>query len=392
MATATPAKKKPLEHLRRFAPGILILILACLLFYVIVWWKIREPKELETYSVDEPSSPSFTGNSNQLSSTIIVPTLDTAFPANRSAIWAASSNLAWKELHQLAGGDVVIDGLPELSGELNRGVLLKPEMEKDHFFAAAGLKSKGIYEEVNKVLAKRFPSFQIPPPPESPTDSILAFACFKIAMKYQLAFLNDEEPMVFRDSQGNKTKVKSFGIRKKEARYDTMRNQVGTFFHDGKGHYAIDISTGMKPYQVILASIERGSTLKETLENFDKTKSAIKQDLSFGNDSILSVPNMEWTIDHSYTQLIGEVASGPKLPDAIQFSEALQRIEFRMDRTGVSVSSSMRFEASILNGDEVHRTGHYIFDQPYVIIIRRRNVSDPIFVMWVDNAEMLKKW
>ncbi len=392
MISATPPPKKPLQHLRRYASLMLILILASLLFYLIVSWKTRDPKEVETYSLDEPSSPSFVGDSDQLKTTIIVPTLETAFPANRSAIWAATTNLAWKELHQLAGGDIVINGLPELSGELNRGIHLKPEMDQEHYYAAAGLKSRGIYEEVRQVLAKRFPSIKIPTPAESPLDSILAFACFKIAMKYQYAFLNDEEAMVFRDSVGGKTRVKSFGIRKMEARYDTMRSQVGTFFHDGKGHYAIDISTGMSPYQVILACIERGPTLKETLENFDKTKSSIKQDLAFGSDSILSVPNMEWAIDHRYQQLIGKVAYGPKLPNLIEFSEALQHVEFRMDRTGVSVSSSMMDVASILNGDEVHRTGHYIFDQPYVIIVRRRNVSDPIFVMWVDNAELLKKW
>lgn len=370
---------------------MIAVLVACLGINYWLTKDVIDEDEVEVVT-EEPSSPSFTGSSKQLSSTSILPTLDAAIPPNHSAIWAATSNLAWSELHQLAGGDVIIDGQPELSKDLNSSIRLNPSIEKEHYYAVAGLKSKGIYNQVKKELNERFPSMQVPAPPDSPLDGILAFACFKIVMKYQFAFLNDEEAMTFRDSKGNKTKVKSFGIRKMDSRYDRMRNQIGTFFHDGQGHYAIDISTGMTPYQVILASVDRGPSLQATLENFDKSCRSIKQNLSFGSDSILSVPNMEWTITHEYDQLIGKVATGPKLPAAIKFTESVQQIDFRMDRTGVTVSSSMRHGVSILNGDEVHRTGHYIFDKPYLILVRKRNVSDPIFVMWVDNAELLKRW
>ncbi len=387
MSNPTP---QPKPTRLRYQHWLLFLILACVLFNVIVWYQTREPEEEK--EVDEPSLPSFVGSSEKLTSTVIVPTLTTPLPDKRSIIWAATSNLAWKELHQLAGGDVSLDGLPDLSRQLNQGVNIKPDMEKADYYAAAGLKSQGIYDVVKRELAARFPGIAAPTPPDSSLDGILAYACFKIAMKYQIAFLNDEEPMVFRDGSGKKTKVKSFGIRKEGARYDTMRNQVGTFFHDGKGHYAVDISTTMQPYQVILACIEKQATLQQTLDHFDKAASVSKDTLSFGKDSILSVPTMEWSIDHRYQELIGKVAHGPRLPDAIQFQEALQRIEFRMDRKGVSISSSMRMDAILLNGDEVHRTGHYIFDQPYLIIVRKRKSADPLFVMWVENAELLKSW
>jgi hypothetical protein len=197
--------------------------------------------------------------------------------------------------------------------------------------------------------------------------------------------------MAFRDSQGRKTKVKSFGIRKQGDLYKTMRNQVHPFFHDGKGHFAVSVSRNMQPYQLILAAVERGKTLQETLDTFDKIANTSRDTVSFGDDSILSVPLMEWSIQHQYQELVGKVASGPKLPEAIQFQEATQLINFRMNRQGFGVSSSMRFDANILNGDEVHRSGHFIFDQPFLIIARKRATKDPFFVMWVENAELLQK-
>ena len=151
----------------------------------------------------------------------------------------------------------------------------------------------------------------------------------------------------------------------------------------------------MKPYQLILACVERGPTLAATMTEFENRLKAAQNDtkqyLGFGDGSILSVPNMEWNITHAFKEIIGEVATGPKLPDAIEFHTATQQIAFRMDRTGVSIASKMVDVSSIYNGDEVHRTGHYIFDQPFLIIVRSRGHADPTFVMWVDNAELLQK-
>jgi hypothetical protein len=34
---------------------------------------------------------------------------------------------------------------------------------------------------------------------------------------------------------------------------------------------------------------------------------------------------------------------------------------------------------------------HFLFDGPYLIVLRNRANQVPFFVMWVDNAELLQK-
>jgi hypothetical protein len=43
-------------------------------------------------------TPTFSGKSDQLKQTVIVPTLDTPCPAGKNVIWCSSFQLAWNEL------------------------------------------------------------------------------------------------------------------------------------------------------------------------------------------------------------------------------------------------------------------------------------------------------
>jgi hypothetical protein len=179
---ATPPVKRPLDN--TYIYGILFVIFCCVVFNILVWHANREPGPTQLpFEEEEPSSPSFAGSSDKLSSTVMLPTLETPLPAGKSVVWVATSSQAWQELHRLAGGDVEIDGMPELSKQLNQSITVAPGMEKEHFYATAGLRSQGIYDTVKEELSSRFPDFAAPTPPDTPLDAILTYACLKMAMK-----------------------------------------------------------------------------------------------------------------------------------------------------------------------------------------------------------------
>ena len=224
MSVATSKSADSEKRKKRFELFLLFLITLVVLFNVFIWWRFKEPKEPVAVSPEEPSSPSFVGNSDDLHQSVIVPSLQSALPPNRSVMWAATSNLAWKELHSLAGGDISIKTRPVFAREMNEGIKLDPGLEPKDYYVKAGFKSAGIYDIVKRDLTGRFPRISPPKVDDSPLDTILVFSCFEIAMKYQHAFLNDDEPLVFRDSHGKKTEIKSFGIRKKEnSQFSMMR-------------------------------------------------------------------------------------------------------------------------------------------------------------------------
>jgi hypothetical protein len=102
----------------------------------------------------------------------------------------------------------------------------------------------------------------------------------------------------------------------------------------------------------------------------------------------LSVPNMDLEMTHDFREMIGQSITGPNLPEGMAVTKSQQMIRFKLDRTGASVSS-LADVSSALNGH--HPPGDFIFDQPYLIIMRKRDHPQPFFVMWVENAELMQR-
>lgn len=89
---------------------------------------------------------------------------------------------------------------------------------------------------------------------------------------------------------------------------------------------------------------------------------------------------MFWRIDHRFTELIGKVVANANPPMPIV--EAIQTIEFRLDRSGAVLESE-----STLAVESSPR--HFDFDRPFLVYMQKRGAERPFFVMWVDNAELL---
>ncbi len=89
---------------------------------------------------------------------------------------------------------------------------------------------------------------------------------------------------------------------------------------------------------------------------------------------------MFWRIDHRFRELIGKFITNAG--SAMPIVEALQTIEFRLDRSGAAVESE-----SLVTASAIPR--FLVFDRPFLVYMQRRDADWPFFVMWVDNAELL---
>jgi hypothetical protein len=98
----------------------------------------------------------------------------------------------------------------------------------------------------------------------------------------------------------------------------------------------------------------------------------------------------------------GVVGAPPEIPDAAELAnrlngaessvananppmpivEALQTIEFRLDRCGAALESESKL--AILAAPR-----YFDFNRPFLVYMQKRGAEHPFFVMWVDNAELL---
>jgi len=95
---------------------------------------------------------------------------------------------------------------------------------------------------------------------------------------------------------------------------------------------------------------------------------------------VLRVPEMVWRIDHRFTELIDK----PLVNVGMPIVEAIQTIQFRLDRSGAAVESEARLAPKAIPRD-------FIFDRPFLVYMQKRGAEQPFFVMWVDNDELLRR-
>ena len=102
----------------------------------------------------------------------------------------------------------------------------------------------------------------------------------------------------------------------------------------------------------------------------------------------LIVPDIIYKLTHNYSELLKkEIGNEPWIGYFI--FEAKQMIDFSLSRSGVVLKSESKIGVAAA-GDEPRLL---YFNRPFLIYIKKRNSdSQPFFAMWVDNAELLKKY
>jgi hypothetical protein len=372
-----------------FGLGITLVVICAVGF---AWWFLFMRGRPYT-----PSPLSFDGTSDQLSQTVIVPTLDSPIPEGKSVIWCASFQLAWnrlkddvvKEPIQLANAQAIAD-------RLNKADQSDNDVGPEAVYSAAGLVRDGIVERIQAQMASKFPN--VPKLElDRPKGGVVAYAYLAASAKYDYPFFENDERFLFKDSAGKETAVGSFGIRKKDDyAYQQLRQQVQVLFHPrealSKGEeipeFIVDLCKSSQPYQVVVARVDRNATLAKTLADVEQKIASQPAD-SFMSQlhprDVLLVPSMAWKISHRFKELEGmdKQFLNPAL-QKLYLDTALQTIQFRLDRSGAELWS----EAKVYVKPSAR---FFHVNRPFLVYMKKRGGQHPFFVAWVENAELLEK-
>src|SRR6185369_287203 len=330
-----PESQIPRPRMRQrvwFIFCVLLLLDSCLVALNVSAWDLWPKWRQSTNDDAEATLPlSFNGSSDKLKQTIVVPTLDSAIPQNKSAIWCATAPMAWQQFEKdIAGGPVVVEGAEAICQSLSKSP--NPNLDPKDFYVAAGLMEKGIVEQIRKEMAVKFPDAKLPDLDPIPEGAV-TWAYLAVALEYSFHFNDSEKPLEFQDSKGNKTPVQAFGIREqdKDKGENSFRSQVEVLFQKD-GAFAVDLSRKTQPYQIILARMDRQPTLASTLADLNK-RIAAETSKGLSEAAVLLVPKMHWKIDHEFQELIGNIVT-PRISGG-KWIKAHQSVQFRMDRKGV---------------------------------------------------------
>ncbi len=339
----------------------------------------------------------FSDSSEKLKQTIVVPTLDTPLPPGQNVIWCSSFQLVWNELRdKVIGAPLEIAGAQEIADRLNAAKTSVSDLSNDSVYAAAGWVQKGIREIIKEDMTARFASYMLPDFSKY-TDGILAYSYLTARVPFKCPFRQVHKGITFTDSQGIQSQVDGFGLWFAYLEpYKNLREQIEILYarQEEQGNSrevpecAIDLCQDSQPYQVVVAKVESKGSLAETIEHITTEIEAFKRlpyysDVRrFGGNDELMIPEMFWRIDHRFKELVGKTVANSDPPMPIV--EALQTIEFRLDRSGAVLESESRFAIA-------SAPRYFNFDHPFLVYMQKRGAERPFFVMWVDNAELLTR-
>ncbi len=377
--------------LRGFLASVLLFVISVLVLgYIFLYGP---------YLPDLPTSAlkvSFDGDSRQLAATQIVPTLDTPVEPGKNVIYCASFIAAWKSLqNDVAGSSISIAGAGEVSDRLNSAADPKDYVPAESLYAAAGWVNKGILDTIASEMHSRFPAEKSPDFPGITPDSFVAFAHMEASVHFTTPYFDSREPLIFTGGDGSSTKVRSFGIREKDSdAYSRLRAQpqvlfvgdIGLLSQSQASYFAIDLCGDFLPSQVIVAHMDPRHTLAEMLAFVnERIAASAGYTNSLGPTDVLLVPDMLWRLVHHYDEIEKSNLSGNKPLGLQPENVAMQSITFRLDRSGAELKSQVKSYVGAMPVD-------YVLDRPFLVIMKERSATEPYFVMWVDNAELLQKW
>jgi len=351
-------------------------------------------------------------NSADLKQTSVVATLDCPMSENKNVIWCGTFQIAWDRFkNDIIGEPVQLIGVEELDDRLNRNEFPPENLEAESFYAAAGFFKDGIIEQIQKEMAKRFPTEPAPvfgKRYETLPDVSVAYAFLSVDAGFKYPFYTRNRKFTFQDSKGTRTDVTSFSDRAEvsDSNFENVREQVEvlhcTYAQPGEAaNFSLDLCKHTSPYQVVVARMPRRQTLGAMLKEAQKYISDFKRDPDYEVlrklrpiDSLI-VPDVLYKLTHHFKELEWKNLANPKWQERDYFIfEARQMVHFSLSRTGVILKS----EAGIGAGGgapppRIEQPRHFYFDRPFLIYVKKRGPDySPFFVMWVDNAELIQEF
>jgi hypothetical protein len=333
----------------------------------------------------------FNGRSQELKQTQVVPTLYSPMKNGHNVVWCASFLAAWKSLQKgIEGEPVQLEDADEHCMPLNEADDPENSLPPGALYAGAGWVQKGIVETIRETVKKMFPTKEPPLFPGISDNSFLAYAYLEANVPFKLPYFQNREPLPFTGSNGSKMEINSFGIRTEDDfAYHGLRNQPAILFTKRNAEYelqefVVDLCRDSEPSQIIIACIEPQKTLMDTISNVQQKIEESENHEGLEDNDVLLVPDLFWQLKHNFDEFEGRSFKNKTL-QAQRLDVARQDILFRLDRSGAELKSEAKLYSLPI-------PTQFLFDRPFLICMKKRDVKMPYFAMWVSNGELLKPW
>lgn len=335
-------------------------------------------------------------SSSQLTETEIVPTLDTPLAESGNAVWCATFQVAWNNVREnIIGEPLRITNAQNVANRLNGSPVTKESLPADSYFTAAGRLEDGIVETIRRDMARQFPNVRLPN--FEGAVGFVTYGYLNTKTEFTTPFMDTKEPIQFSDAAGVKHSVSGFGLyqgtdwdlrAKQAAQVKVLFSQAAIESYGTEPYaFALDLTADNSKHQLIVAVLPRSEDLRAALSDLkSRIENSVPDEYSedLQDTDTLKIPNIVFNVNHDFADLQG---NDKTIENAGEFQglnilKATQSIRFCLEKSGATVVSETNWYAGAL-------PRRFVFDRPFLIVMKRRSSNEPFFAAWIDNAELL---
>ena len=299
------------------------------------------------------------------------------------AIWCGSFQLIWNDLkNELAKQDIVFSPQLEVVKNLNKETFKTTDISEDYYYKKLGYSTFKLKDEIEKEIKKKFnekseilDSFswsekEIP-------GSYFLYAMLKKEFRFEKAFEELEKGRF-----GKYNNVEYFGIKDDDT--DELKKQVIVLYYNSSNDFAIKLKTKQED-EVILCKNPNGKTFNEIYKNILKEQKKYTGSKYLQEEEKLKVPNISLKEMNEFKEIENKpffFSNG----EESKITQAIQTIEFELDRTGGKVKSeaAIRRETTAINIPE-NEIRKFFLDDTFAIFLVEEGKEAPYFAAKISD-------
>lgn len=336
----------------------------------------RANKEFPVHSSASFASPI---SVESLPATDLSPFADVAIPHGRSIVYCPTMSLAWKQYVNVMPQVALTHTARRLIDNPFSAGDIDPESVR---IVAGSLDAEEVRQMRNEFLGSEAGESKLRTASGGP-----AVWC---GLRKQLAFIARFEafklPLTFHDGTAAHT-VKSFGVT---SHWDDWRNaleQMRVADYRSPDDFVIQIGN-LNGEDLILAKLPQPSTLNGAIADVEcriRNSSLPPEARSVVTNEQIVIPMLEISLIVELTDDLNH----PDQPVGSRVQSAAQVIQFRLDEQGALLISEVEVVGENGHYEYAVGTRTFIFDKPFLIMLRESPSKNPYFAAWIGNSDLM---
>ena len=389
-------KKEKMSKLKKRLITILIVIafiLLAILIQRLIYHKIDEENPVskvqnnasdpaaEENKTEEPKEEEKLEDDGEIK---VVPTMNDEILGN--AAWCGTLQLAWNDLMEKSGGELIFDPEITMATNLNKKDFTKENVSEDDYYQTYGLQTKKLKEKIEKNLKDKFDEtsdilddFQWYDTEKEAGSTYFFYAILKKVFNFEYVF-EDLDDGIFEN--GKYKDVKYFGVT--TSTDERVREQIRILYYNNDEDFAVSLKT-KEGEDIILCNNPEGKNFKEIYDNINNKNKQYSGMRILEDIDDFKMPNLKFDLKETYDEFVGKSFTTENGSTG-SINQMVQTIKLELNKKGGKLKSEAAISADITSAIEEPKTPKHLYlDDSFVMFLVEEDKDTPYFAVKISD-------